>query len=69
MGCAGGYAVGADRSRAGQVVTELIDVAAEQRWTAWKTEGARLEAIRAGRMRALFTTVGIGVVVWLLWSL
>lgn len=35
---------------------EVIDVAAEQRWTAWKLEGARLEAMRAIRMRKLFTT-------------
>ena len=50
-------------------MTDFIDVAAEQRWTAWKTEGARLEAIRASRMRALFMAVGIGGIAWLLWSL
>ena len=46
-----------------------LDVAAEQRWNAWKIEGARLEVIRAGRMRKLFTAVGVALVLWLLWSL
>ncbi|HEX6162979.1 MAG TPA: hypothetical protein VFZ31_06430 [Vicinamibacterales bacterium] len=50
-------------------MTEVVDIAAEQRWTAWKTEGARLDAIRAGRMRTLFATVGFAAIGWLLWSL
>lgn len=50
-------------------MTDVVDVAAEQRWTAWKLEGARLEAIRASRMRTLFTTVVVASVLWLLWSL
>jgi hypothetical protein len=50
-------------------VTDHVDAAAEQRWTAWKTEGARVEAIRAGRMRTLFMTVATCGIVWLLWSL
>jgi len=50
-------------------MTNVLDVAAEGRWTAWKIEGARLEAIRAGRMRILFMTVGIASVLFLFWSL
>ena len=50
-------------------MSHLLDAAADQRWTDWKIEGARLDAIRAGRMRKLWTTVGIVSVVWLLWSL
>jgi hypothetical protein len=48
---------------------DVLDVAAEQRWTAWKIEGARLEAIRASRMRKVFVTVGLASILWLLWSL
>jgi hypothetical protein len=50
-------------------VTDIVDVAAEQRWTAWKAEGARLDARRASRMRNVFMTAGIAAIVWLLWSL
>ena len=50
-------------------MTDLVDVAAEQRWTAWKIEGARLEKIRAGRMQKLFTMAGLGSILWLIWRL
>lgn len=50
-------------------MTDVVDIAAEQRWTAWKIEGARLDAIRASRMRAVFATAGIASILWLLWSL
>jgi hypothetical protein len=50
-------------------VTDILDAAAEQRWTDWKLDNARLEAIRAGRMRIVFTVVGLASVLWLLWSL
>jgi hypothetical protein len=50
-------------------VTHILDAAAEQRWADWKTDNARLEAIRAGRMRKVFTTVGLASILWLLWSL
>ena len=50
-------------------MTDILDVAAEQRWADWKIEGARLEAIRAGRMRKLFTAMGAASILWLLWSL
>lgn len=48
---------------------DVIDADVEKRWTAWKLEGARLDALRAGRMRKLFTTLGITSVLWLLWRL
>ena len=48
---------------------DVIDADVEKRWTAWKREGARLEAIRASRMRKLFTTLGVSSVLWLLWRL
>jgi hypothetical protein len=51
------------------VVMDVIDADVEKRWTAWKLEGARLEAVRASRMRKLFTTLGITSVLWLLWRL
>lgn len=50
-------------------MTGIVDVAAEQRWTAWKLEGARLDVRRANRMRTLFLTAGLAAIVWLLWSL
>jgi hypothetical protein len=50
-------------------VTNVIDVAAEQRWNAWKIEGARLDVVRASRLRKLFTTVGFASGLWLLWRL
>lgn len=53
----------------GAFATDVLDVAAEQRWTRWKLEGARLEAIRAGRMRKLFAAVGLASIVWLLLNL
>lgn len=39
------------------VVMDVIDAAVEKRWTAWKLEGARLEAVRASRMRKFTTLV------------
>jgi hypothetical protein len=50
-------------------VTDVLDAAAEQRWTAWKLEGARRESVRAGRMRKVFAALGIISVVWLFWRL
>lgn len=50
-------------------MTDVVDAAAEQRWIAWKTEGARLDAIRAIRVRNVFVTAGIAAILWLLWSL
>lgn len=50
-------------------MTDVLDLGAEGRWTAWKIENARLEAIRASRMRKLFTTAGVAAILWLLWSL
>jgi hypothetical protein len=49
-------------------MTDVLDLGAAGRWTAWKIENARLEAIRAGRMRKVFATVGLAIV-WRLWSL
>ena len=48
---------------------DVIDAEVEKRWMAWKLEGARLEALRASRMRKWFTTLGITSVLWLLWRL
>lgn len=50
-------------------MTDVVDVAAEQRWTAWKAEGARQDARRTSRMRNVFLTAGIAAILWLLWSL
>ena len=51
------------------MTTEIIDVAAEQRWTLWKLEGARRDAIRAGRMHKVFVAAGFACVVFILWRL
>jgi hypothetical protein len=48
---------------------DVIDTAAEQRWTAWKVEGARRDAVRADRMRKVFATLALTSVLWLLWRL
>lgn len=69
MGCTRGDALGTHRQVAVTIVMNVIDVEVEKRWTAWKLEGARLDAIRASRMRKLFTTLGISSVLWLLWRL
>jgi hypothetical protein len=50
-------------------VTDGIGAAAEQRWTAWKIEGARLDVVRADRMRQLFVAAGLAPMLWLLWRL
>jgi len=39
---------------------------ADQRWDAWKKDGARLEQLRKDRMRNLFAAVCFGGVIWLL---
>lgn len=41
----------------------IID-AAEQRWTAWKHEGARQDAARTIRMRVVFAVLSLAPVVW-----
>ena len=48
---------------------EVVDVAAEQRWTTWKLEAARLDTLRAARMHQLFAVVFLAPVLWLLWRL
>jgi hypothetical protein len=50
-------------------VSDVLEVAAEQRWTAWKLEGARLDARRAGRMRIVFAALVLASVLWLVWRL
>ena len=48
---------------------DVIDLAAEQRWTRWKLEGRRLDAVRAGRVRILFAAAGVASIAWLLLNL
>lgn len=48
------------------VGADVIDLAAEQRWTRWKLEGRRLDAVRAGRVRILFAAAGVASTLWLL---
>jgi hypothetical protein len=69
LGCTGADPFGAHRQGAVTIVMNVIDVDIEKRWTAWKLEGARLDAIRASRMRKLFMTMGLTSVLWLLWRL
>ena len=49
------------------MIDVIDDVESEKRWTAWKLNGARLEAIRAGRMRKVFMAVGVATAAWLIW--
>ena len=67
LGCTGADPFGTRRQVAVTIVMNVIDV--ERRWTAWKLDGARRDAIRASRMQKVFTTLGITAVVWLLWRL
>lgn len=38
--------------------------AAEQRWTAWKLEGAQQDAARTIRMRVVFAVLSLAPVAW-----
>lgn len=48
-------------------MTDIIDDAAEQRWSDWKSEGARRDLNRSGRMQKLFIALVIAPVLWLIW--
>ena len=61
--CTRAYAVATDRARA----TVMIDAAAEQRWTAWRLQGVRRDAVRVERMRALFVVALLAPMLWLIW--
>ena len=69
MGCTRTDAVATHRQSTVTVVIDVIDEAAEQRWTAWKLDAARRDVLRARWMRKLFAALVLAPAVWLLWRL
>ena len=48
------------------MIPVIADATADQRWNAWKRDGAIREIARKDRLRKLLAALGFGAVVWLL---
>lgn len=48
------------------MIPVIADATAEQRWNAWKRDGAIREIARKDRMRKLLAAICFGAVIWLL---